>query len=393
MIAQIDDLVNSLGNGKVLRFTSGEYLFKLDPYTENPVVKPQDLGLTWYEDGRLQVGAVFNGGAELIHDKIILTPRCHKAYRRAKISETLGVDRASFDDYVSEVWPLVSDDGAHFTRLGDTVIRGDGSDHKDFIYGIEDIRIIRYGYEYLLVGCGKIKPPFKEKDADRIAIYSTKNFSEITYHGLVDSFDSRNAVPFPEPIAGKVYMLFRFYPNTHVDYLEDGVNQLLNPSQYRESWNRVYERRRKTVLLQAGMHFHEQEKLGPGPPPIRTEKGWLLIYHAVGKISEQVCRMYGLSQKIDRGYSISAVIVDNEEPTKVLCRTRYPLYIPSAPWELYGNEQYPVDVSAVVFPVGAVVWKDKLLLYCGAGDKYVILLSCSLRSLVEYLWTNCRLND
>ena len=48
-----------------------------------------------------------------------------------------------------------------------------------------------------------------------------------------------------------------------------------------------------------------------------------------------------------------------------------------------------LDVPAVVFPVGAVARKGKLILYAGAGDKYIILLSCSLDGLVDYLWEHC----
>jgi len=84
--------------------------------------------------------------------------------------------------------------------------------------------------------------------------------------------------------------------------------------------------------------------------------------------------------------------LDLEEPRKVLCRTRNPIYIPSHPYELQGNDQYPVDVPNVVFPVGAIVRGDKLIIYAGAGDKYIVLLSCNLDSLVDYLWEYCSTN-
>jgi predicted GH43/DUF377 family glycosyl hydrolase len=386
----IDQTVKTLGDGSVVGIESGEYLFKLDSCDRNPVIKPREIGLTWYENDKMLVGAVFNGGAELLGGKVILTPRCHVGYRKVwSLDRSLGIYRVSFDRYVSEVWPLISEDGVRFTRLGDNVIRGDGTEHEDFLHGIEDMRIVKYGERYLLVGCGKVKPPFQGANGDRIAVYSTRNFLQIKYHGIIDS-DSRNAVPFPEPIQEKVYMLFRYYPNIHLLSLEEGLAQLLNPSRYMESWKKIHKRRSSNLLLKKGSYPHEVEKICAGAPPIKTERGWLLIYHAVGKIDENICRVYGLSQGIDRGYSICAAILDMQEPTRILCRTRNPIYIPSAPWELYGNEDHPVDVPAVVFPVGAVVWKDKLLLYCGAGDKYVVLLSCSLRSLVEYLWARCR---
>ena len=49
-----------------------------------------------------------------------------------------------------------------------------------------------------------------------------------------------------------------------------------------------------------------------------------------------------------------------------------------------------MDVPAVVFPMGAFRWGDKLMLYAGAADKYVVLLSCRFQSLLSYLLENCR---
>jgi len=389
--SSLDNAVNKLGAGKVVHLGSGETIFKLESFEGNPIVKPQDIGLTWHEEGELRVGAVFNGGAEVFQDKVILTPRCHQRYRKGTFfDETLRMERYCLENYISEVWLLVSEDGIHFTRFQNMVIRGDGTDHGDFTYGIEDIRIISYGNRYLLIGCGKIKPSFKAANADRIAVYSTHNFLNITYHGMVEFFDSRNAIPFFEPVHSRHYILLRFHPNIHLAPLENGINQLLYPPQYIKQWREIYERRSQSLLLEAGRYPHEKEKVGPGTQLLRTNRGWLLIYHAVGEIEEDICKAYGLMQKTERGYSICAALLDRDDPRKVLCRTRNPIYIPSAPYELYGNQQYPVDVPAVVFPTGALVRKGKLILYAGAGDKYIILLSCDVDNLVNYLWEYCQ---
>jgi predicted GH43/DUF377 family glycosyl hydrolase len=95
--------------------------------------------------------------------------------------------------------------------------------------------------------------------------------------------------------------------------------------------------------------------------------------------------------KINRGYSVCAALLDLNDPTNILCRTKHPLYIPSKPWELFGDANLSIDVPAVVFPVGMIVKNNKILLYCGAGDKYTILLTTKLDSLVNYLWEECRL--
>ncbi|TET83332.1 hypothetical protein E3J38_00635, partial [candidate division TA06 bacterium] len=226
MMPQLDRCIQELGEGMVVPLDSGEVIFKLDSFEDNPVVEPQDIGLTWHEDGERKIGAVFNSGAEVFQDKVILTPRCHQGYQKTTFfDEKLGIERSCLENYISEVWPLVSEDGVHFTRFQNVVIRADGTDHQDFTYGIEDIRIVKHGRRYLLVGCGKIKPPFKGANADRIAIYSTDDFVNTTYHGMVESFDSRNAVPFPEPVNGRHYVLLRFHPNVHLAFLEAGMDQ------------------------------------------------------------------------------------------------------------------------------------------------------------------------
>jgi predicted GH43/DUF377 family glycosyl hydrolase len=391
MISSFNQNVQKLGEGKIVVLDSGDTIFKMDSFINNPIVKPQDLGLIWKENDTLKIGAVFNAGAEIFQDKVILLPRCHQGYQKGKFfDEKLGIERSYLENYISEVLPLVSNDGINFTRFRDVVIKGDGTDHQDFTYGIEDLRIVKYDHKFLLIGCGKIKPPFKGENADRIAIYSTEDFVNISYHGLVESFDSRNAVPFSEPINGRHYILLRFHPNIHLAYLEAGIEQLLNPSKYKKEWEKFYEQHQQNLLLEAGYLAHEKEKIGPSTPLIKTDRGWLLIYHSVGEIKENICKEYGLSEKIKRGYSICAALLDLENPEKVLCRTRHPIYIPSASYELYGDEQYPVDVPAVVFPVGAIVRNDKLILYAGAGDKYIILLSCNLDNLVNYLCKSCQ---
>lgn len=384
----LSEVVKTLGDGEVVKTEDGKELFKLSSYSGNPILKPQDLNLTWRENGRIKLGAVFNGGCEIYEGKVIIAPRCHKNYKRNSVI-ICGSEVYYMENYISEVWLLESDNCVKFKRL-DVIIRGDGSEHRDFTYGIEDIRIVRsYINEYILVGCGKIKPPFKGENADRIAIYTTKDFKTIKYRGIIKTFDSRNAIPFPEPIDEEFYMLFRFYPNIHIDKLEAGIEQLLNPKDYIDLWKRVYERRQETLLIKAGTKRHEREKVGPGPQLIKTKEGWLMIYHAVGEICEDICKAYNLNGRITRGYSICAALLDKNDPKRILAKTEYPIYIPSHPWELRGDNNYPVDIPNVIFPTGAIVIDDKLLIYCGAGDKYEVLLSCKLSYLIDYLMEYC----
>ena len=111
MLTPLDRTAEDLGEGSLLRLgPRGETLFRLDSYPGNPIVMPQDLGLTWDEDGEPHIGAVFNPGAEFFDDGVVLTPRCHQRYRRKTFfDEAIGRERICFEDYVPEGWTLRSD--------------------------------------------------------------------------------------------------------------------------------------------------------------------------------------------------------------------------------------------------------------------------------------------
>ena len=55
MMTTLDRNIQELSDGTVILFDSGETIFKLDSFENNPIVKPQDLGLTWYEKGELKI--------------------------------------------------------------------------------------------------------------------------------------------------------------------------------------------------------------------------------------------------------------------------------------------------------------------------------------------------
>jgi predicted GH43/DUF377 family glycosyl hydrolase len=392
MATPLDSTVEGLGEGSVVRLEAGETLFKLDSFPGNPILKPQDLGLTSSGSNCEQrSGAVFNGGAELFDGRVVLTPRCHQRYlRRTRFDEALGDERFSFENYVSEVWPLVSEDGVRFRRLGNSCIKGDGTDHLHFTHGIEDVRIVRASSGYLLVGTGKINAAHSGlRDGDRIAIYSTDDFLSIDYRGMVDAFDTRNVVPLLESIGDRYHVLVRFHPDIHLSVLKHGLDQLLNPGDHGNAWAAIYKDRSESLLLKAGLYRHEQEKIGAGTQFIWTDRGWLLLYHAVGEIRAEICEVYGVQGPIRRGYSTCAALLALDDPRQVLRRTIEPIYVPSAPYELYGDDEYPLDIPAVVFPVGALVRSGKLIIYAGAGDKYVVMLSCCVEKLVDYLWEHC----
>jgi len=108
----------------------------------------------------------------------------------------------------------------------------------------------------------------------------------------------------------------------------------------------------------------ESKKIGAGPPPIKTEAGWLLIYHGVDP---------------DHVYRTGAALLDLEKPWKVIARTPEPILEPEEEYERVG------DVPNVVFPEGAVVMGDELIVFYGAADKVCCAASASLDELIAHL--------
>ena len=98
---------------------------------------------------------------------------------------------------------------------------------------------------------------------------------------------------------------------------------------------------------------------------IKTEYGWLLIYHGVEPLNK------------GRLYHAGAALLSKNDPTKVIARLPYPLFSPSKPWERQGH------VHNVVFPTGTAQFKDRLYIYYGAADSYVACASIRLPQLLK----------
>jgi predicted GH43/DUF377 family glycosyl hydrolase len=98
-------------------------------------------------------------------------------------------------------------------------------------------------------------------------------------------------------------------------------------------------------------------------PPIKTKDGWLLLYHAMDKDNEN-------------RYKLGAMLLDLEDPRKVLYRASHPILEPDL-W--YENDYKP----GIIYASGAVVKKDKLFVYYGGGDKHIGVASIKLSALID----------
>lgn len=167
---------------------------------------------------------------------------------------------------------------------------------------------------------------------------------------------NKNWVLFPEKIHGKFALLHTITPHIMIEY----VDSLDYMSKYIDS-------PRKHGPQPGRDGFFDNALRGAGPPPIRTELGWLLLYHATDR-------------REPHKYKLGAMILDIDDPTRILYRSPTPILTPDMPYE---NDWKP----GIVYASGAVILGENLMVYYGGGDKHVCVAETPLRSLLDWLVT------
>jgi len=257
--------------------------------------------------------------------------------------------RAQGADMVSRVGYAVSLDGKHFNRMDKPVF---SPAVKEELYGVEDPRITKIENKYYMTYTAY------SPEGIKIALASTENFFLWERFGIVlPDFDpDKDAVLFPEKINGKYVMLHRDPPSIWIAYSDD----LLHWSGHQR------------IADPINNHW-ENEKIGAGGPPVKTPYGWLLIYHAVQKHAPEPSRLT---------YRLGFMLLDLEDPSKVLKRTTEPILEPEEDWEIFGG------VPQVVFTDSLIDYKDEYLVYYGAADNYIALASCKKSEVFDWIKSN-----
>ena len=88
------------------------------------------------------------------------------------------------------------------------------------------------------------------------------------------------------------------------------------------------------------------------------------------------------SQNLDLNTKLEPMLLDDDDPTKIIARTDDPIFEPVMPYEIEG------EVANVVFPCGAVVIGDTLHVYYGGADKVIGVATIKLNDLLNYLTKN-----
>lgn len=269
--------------------------------------------------------------------------------------------RASSDDDTSVFGYAESGDGFHITERLATpayVPRADFEMKKrPGNSGIEDPRITRIDdtYHLFYTAVDAENPPRVALASIAADDFLARRFDRFTEPKLISppGIDDKDACLFPEKIGGKYVILHRIQPSIDIDFLDDlsfeGPHATLTHSPF------VFPRR--------GMW--DSQKIGINSIPIRTDRGWLVLYHGVSES--------------DHSYRIGALLLDLEHPDRIIGRSRHPIFEPKESYEKEGV------VPNVVFPCGAIVRSGTLIIYYGGADRVIGIASIALKKLVDRL--------
>ena len=228
---------------------------------------------------------------------------------------------------------------------------------QDFQYGY-DPRVVWIEDRYYVTWCNAYgwKPT--------IGVAYTYDFK--TFHQMENAFlpFNRNGVLFPRKIGGNYMMMSRPSDSGHTPFGDIFISQ---------SPDMTYWGKHRHVMSPS-MPW-ESTKIGAGPIPIETERGWLIFYHGV----LTSCNGYV--------YSFSAALLDRDEPWKVLRRGREYLISPQMPYECVG------DVPNVTFPCANLVDADtgRIAIYYGCADTCTSLCFTTVDAVLDWLDTHSQI--
>jgi predicted GH43/DUF377 family glycosyl hydrolase len=238
-----------------------------------------------------------------------------------------------------------SRDGVHFTVDPEPFLFPADESER---FGVEDARITRLGDTYW------INFTVVSNDGWATALASTTDFEAVTRHGIIFPPQNKDVSIFPEKVGGRFCALHR--PN-NVGFGKPSIWYADSPDLLNWGNHRCLLRPRDTVW--------EEMKIGGGAPCLKTPEGWLQVYHGKGR---------------EQRYNLFTLLLDLDDPTRILKQAETPCLVPEAPYETSGF--FP----NVVFTNGLVARDDgRVLLYYGACDEFTCVAKTSVGELLATL--------
>lgn len=242
-----------------------------------------------------------------------------------------------------------SSDGIHFQRRPEPVLSPEADYEKDG--GVEDPRLVRIDGTYYLTYTG-----YNKKDA-QLCLATSKDLIHWERKGVIlpaykgnwNVGWTKSGAIVPKKISGKYWMYFLGTTAEKTD--EMGLAYSTDLLHWTEAT--------KTPVLSRRPGNFDSRVVEPGPAPIVTKKGIVLVYN-------------GADDKLV--YRAGVAVFDPKDPTRLLARSDTPVFAPEKSWEKNGQ------VPNVVFVEGMVRRGDKYFFYYGGADKYVGVAETSLQA-------------
>ncbi len=340
-------------------------------YDKNPVVTPE---MVKPSNPDYEVAGVFNPGAVKYKNEVLLLLRVAETCKKEKGYAAVPVVKIEGEKGYAEIFKIKLDDPD--VELKDT--RGIVYKGRDYLSTMSHIRIARSkdGYNFTVEDEPFLFPAdqnevFGVEDARAVfidgsyyidysavssnsfstALAKTDDFKTPERMGLIFGPENKDVCIFPEKIRGKYHALVR--PNN------SGFGK---PSIWYADSDDLLRWGNYKCLINPRDDKWEEIKIGAGAPCVKTEEGWLQIYHGKGR---------------DQVYSLSAMLLDIDKPYKVLKRSGEPIMIPEETYEkegFFGN---------CLFSNGIVEKNGKLLIYYGACDNYTCVAETSADAILR----------
>ena len=273
-------------------------------------------------------------------------------------NEFIGVFRGDNLDDIPHLYVGHSKDGINFKIDEEQIhfVDENGNKLPETAYQY-DPRVIPFEDRFFVVWCDDLCGP-------TISIAITYDFKKFVKMDSPFLPYNRNGVIFPRKINDRYYMLSRPSDSAHTACGDIFLS---------ESKDLVYWGRHRVVATK-GYEWWCALKIGAGPVPIETDEGWLVFIHGVNR----TCNGYV--------YSMGALILDIDDPSKVLYRCKNFIFTPEESYETTGF------VPNVAFPTCALTDAEtgRIAIYYGASDTYTALAFTTVDRVIEYIKKHSR---
>jgi len=249
--------------------------------------------------------------------------------------------RAVDPSLISSIGYAVSTDGLRWLRLDAPVLSPqEGFEER----GVEDPRVTALEGSYYLAYTGY------SRQGTRVGLARSSNLISWERMGIIlPDENNKDVAVFPGRVRGRYALLHRRPPHIWIAYSDDLI-----------AWDS------HQILMRTRPGKWDSWRIGAGGPPIRTDYGWVTIYHGVDE---------------RRTYRLGIAVLDLDDPTRIIYRQDTPILEPSEGWELYG------DVPNVVFSCGQAAVDSDIYVYYGAADSVIGVATMSgeqIQGMLDY---------